>query len=197
MWQPVIDLLSSPWAYGIVLGIAALDAVFPLVPSETVAITAGVLAGVGELSLGPVIAAAAAGAFLGDASSYTLGRTVGRPAQRRLFRGERARRALGWAERMLAERGGYLIVVARFVPGGRTATTFTAGLVRFRGAVFAAFAAIAAICWASYAVLLGYLGGRAFEQRPLLALGVALGIALAVTVVVEGWRHLRSGRLRR
>jgi membrane-associated protein len=34
---------------------------------------------------------------------------------------------LGWAEKQLDKRGGAIIVVARFVPGGRTATTFVAG----------------------------------------------------------------------
>ncbi|HET7044803.1 MAG TPA: DedA family protein [Gaiellaceae bacterium] len=194
MWEPVMELLTSPWAYAIVLGIAALDAVFPLVPSESVAITAGVLAGVGDLDLQPAIAAAAVGAFAGDSTSYALGRKVGGPARRRLFHGERATRALAWAEGMLEKRGGYLIVVARFVPGGRTATTFTAGMVRFPAPKFLGFAALAAICWASYAVLLGYLGGRAFEEQPLLALGVALAIAFAVTLVVEGFRHLRRTR---
>jgi membrane protein DedA with SNARE-associated domain len=187
----LFDLLSSPWAYAIVLGIAALDAVFPAVPSESLAITAGVLSGVGKLHVAPTIAAAAIGAFVGDTTSYVLGRTVGRRARGRLFRGKRAERALGWAERTLEERGGYLIVVARFIPGGRTATTFTAGMVRFPAWRFVGFAALAAIGWATYAVMLGYLGGRIFEQSPLLALGVALGIAVTITAVVEAVRRFR------
>jgi membrane-associated protein len=191
VFQFLFDLLSSPWAYAIVLGIAALDAVFPAVPSESLAITAGVLSGVGKLHLAPSIAAAAIGAFLGDSTSYVLGRTLGVRARERLFRGERSQRALGWAERTLDERGGYLIVVARFVPGGRTATTFTAGMVHFPAPRFVGFAGIAAVAWASYAVLLGYLGGRVFEQNPLLALGVALGIAFAITAVVEAVRRFR------
>jgi membrane protein DedA with SNARE-associated domain len=191
VFQFLFDLLSSPWAYAIVLGIAAIDAVFPAVPSESLAITAGVLSGVGKLHLAPSIAAAAIGAFIGDTTSYMIGRTFGRRAQRRLFHGRRATKALEWAERQLGERGGYLIVVARFVPGGRTATTFTAGLVHFPAHRFLAFEAIAATVWACYAVLLGYLGGRAFEQQPILALGVALAIAFGITLLVELGRRLR------
>jgi membrane-associated protein len=187
----LFDLLSSPWAYAIVLGIAALDAVVPAVPSESLAITAGVLAGVGKLHVAPTIAAAAGGAFLGDTTSYVLGRTLGQRVRKRLFRGKRAERGLAWAERMLEQRGGYLIVVARFIPGGRTATTFTAGMVRFPAWRFVGFAAVAAIGWATYAVMLGYLGGRIFEESPLLALGVALGIALGITVAVEAVRRFR------
>jgi membrane protein DedA with SNARE-associated domain len=189
--QALIDLLSTPWSYAVILGIAALDAVVPVVPSETLAITGGVLAGLGELRLGTVIAAAAVGAFLGDSSAYLIGRKVGQPARERLFRGERMRRAIAWAEKQLAERGPYLILIARFVPGGRTATTFTAGTVRYNPTLFFAAAACAAVAWACYAVLLGYYGGRMFERQPLLALGVALAIAFGVTAVVELTRKLR------
>jgi membrane-associated protein len=194
MTQALVDLLSTPWSYAVILGIAALDALVPVVPSETLAITGGVLAGLGDLDLLTVIAAAAIGAFAGDSSAYLLGRTLGRPARERLFRAGRAQRALVWAEKQLAERGPYLILIARFVPGGRTATTFTAGMVGFRAVVFFPIAAVAAVAWACYAVLLGYYGGRIFEDRPLLALAVALGIAFAVTAVVELTRRLRRRR---
>jgi membrane-associated protein len=130
MTQALIDLLSTPWSYAVVLGIAALDALVPIVPSETLAITGGVLAGLGELTLGTVIAAAAPGAFVGDSSAYLLGRRIGQPARERLFKGERPRRALAWAEEQLAERGPYLILVARFVPGGRGVVELTRKLRR-------------------------------------------------------------------
>lgn len=191
MTHQLIDLLSTPWSYAVILGIAALDALVPVVPSETLAITGGVLAGLGELHLGTVIAAAALGAFIGDSSAYLIGRKVGRPARERLFRGERMRRALAWAERQLAERGPYLIVIARFIPGGRTATTFTAGTVHYRAAFFFPAAAGAAVAWACYAVLLGYYGGRVFEERPFLALGIALAIAFGIAAAVELTRKLR------
>ena len=77
---------ASPWTYAVILVVAALDAVLPLVPSETAVISAGVLAGAGDLSLGLVIAAGAAGAFAGDSSAYWLGRRFDRRLERRLFR---------------------------------------------------------------------------------------------------------------
>jgi membrane protein DedA with SNARE-associated domain len=101
------------------------------------------------------------------------------------------RRALAWAEKQLAERGPYLILIARFVPGGRTATTFTAGTVHYKAALFFTAAAVAAVALASYAVLLGYYGGRVFEEHPFLALGVALTIAFGIAAAVELTRKLR------
>jgi membrane protein DedA with SNARE-associated domain len=186
-------LWDSPQAYFIVLGLAIGDAVLPVLPSETAVILAGVLCTTGpKLTLSWVIVAAAVGAFIGDNTSYALGRYAGEPVRRRFFNGEKSTRTLDWARRQLAARGGVIIVVSRFVPGGRTATTFTCGLTRYQWRRFALFSGIAAILWALYGSLLGYFGGKAFEDRPLIAVTLALGIAFSIALVVEGIRRLRE-----
>lgn len=193
MFEQFTDLVAhaSGWAYAVVFLLAVIDAVFPVVPSETAVITAGVVAAAGDLSLPLVIPAAAAGAFLGDNLAYAIGRRYGARASRRFFAGEKARRRVVWAKRSLAERGGELITVARFIPGGRTAVTLTAGLTEFPWRRFAAYDAGAAILWAGYGGLLGYFGGRAFEQQAWKGLLLALGIALGVTGSTEVIRWLR------
>jgi membrane protein DedA with SNARE-associated domain len=192
----LVDLLTgSVWAYPLLFGICVGDAVFPALPSETAAIVGGIQAGRGQLTLGWVIALAALGAFVGDNTSYALGRWLGRPVQQRLFSGERAKARLAWAERFLEERGSYVLIVARFVPGGRTATTFTAGLVKLPWLRrFAPYIAIAAVLWGCYTVLLGYLGGRTFRDHPMYALLLAFGIAALVTGVIELVRRTRASR---
>lgn len=188
---------GSPWTYAALLGIAALDAVFPLVPSETAVITAGVIAASGDLILPLVIAVAAAGALLGDNASYGLGHLLGRRRADKVLRGDRGRRSLRWAERTLERRGGLLIVVARFIPAGRTATTFTAGIVRYPWrARFVPFALIGAVFWAAYSGLLGYFGGSTFEKKPWQGLLVALAIAAGIAVLVEAARFVRNRRRR-
>ena len=190
----LIDFLTgSVWTYPILFGICLGDAVFPALPSETAVIVCGIQAARGQLSLGWVIAIAALGAFLGDNTSYCLGRWVGTPVVKRFFSGEVSQRRLDWAKGFLKERGNYVLVVARFIPGGRTATTFTAGLVQLRWSTqFAPFIFVAAILWACYGALLGYLGGRTFENKPIYALLLALGIAAAITVGVEVFRRVRK-----
>jgi membrane-associated protein len=176
---------ASGWAYGILFLLALLDAIVPIVPSETAVITAGVVASAGDLSLSLVAPAAAAGAFVGDNTAYLIGRRFGARATARFFSGEKARKRIEWAEAQLSERGGELIAVGRFIPGGRTAVTLSAGTLRFPWRRFALFDAAAAIGWALYASLLGYFGGRVFEHAAWKGLLLALGIAFAVAGGIE------------
>ena len=185
---------ASGWAYVIVFALAFLDAIVPVVPSETAVITAGVVAAGGDLSLMLVIPAAAAGAFLGDNTAYLIGRRFGERVVRRFFSGEKAQRRLEWAGDQLRERGGELIAIGRFIPGGRTAVTLSAGLLRFRWRRFVVFDALAALAWALYASLLGYFGGKTFEHAAWKGLLLALGIAFGVTAGIELTRWVLKRR---
>ena len=192
MFQSFTDYVSgSPWTYAFLFAVAALDVIFPFVPSETSVILAGVLASTGDLILFAVILVAAAGAVLGDNTGYLIGRTVGPRVVHRFFAGERKKR-IDWAEGQIEERGGYLIVVGRFIPGGRTAVTFACGLLEMRWRRFISFDVFAGLMWASYAALLGYFGGRAFEEQPWKGFIVAFVVALAITGAIELYRWLRK-----
>ena len=189
-------LSSSSWTYALVLSFAAFDALLPFFPSETAAIAAGVLAAAGDLNILLVVAAAAGGAFIGDTSSYVVGRTAGTTAVNRLFGRRGGVERLAWAGRVLETRGSYLIVVGRFVPGGRTAVTLTSGLTRLRVRRFVLAAAVAAALWASFASGLGYLGGTAFEDDPWRGLIAALGLAFGIVLLVELARRIGRPRKR-
>src|SRR3954468_1906727 len=192
MFQSVVDALSgSAWSYGIVFGIAAIDAFFPLVPSEATVIAAGVLAGSGDLHISLVILAGAAGALCGDNVCYWAGRIFGERIAERVFTGKR-RRHYDRAHRLVEDRGAYIILVARFIPLGRTAVTFACGSLDWPWHRFIRFDAIAATAWASYAALLGYFGGKTFEDAPWKGLIVAFALALLVTGAIELIRHLRN-----
>ncbi|WP_242894944.1 DedA family protein [Actinomadura litoris] len=196
----VVDFLhtavTSPWFYLALFAVAALDGFFPVVPSESMVITAGVYAASGRPEPVLVVVLAALGAFTGDHVAYLIGRGSGGRLTRSLRPGTRRHAAFGWARRTMDERGGLILVVARYVPGGRTAVTMTMGVIRYPLRSFTPFAAIAAVSWAVYGTLLGYLGGVAFEDDPIKGVAVGLGLALAVTGVVEGVRFLRHRRAR-
>ena len=98
---------------------------------------------------------------------------------------------LGWAERELTDRGGMLLISGRFIPGGRTATTLTSGIVGYPRARFLGFAAIAGLLWSLYSVGIGMLGGLAFRTEPLLGVAVGIGLALLLGGGIEAARVLR------
>lgn len=180
------------WTYPALVAAVALDSLFPIAPGEAMMITAGVLAANGDLILPLVILAGALGGLLGDNASYWIGATLGRRAERRFFSSSRSRRRLEWARGQLRQRGAVIIVAARFIPGGRTATTFSAGALGMPWPRFVAIDAVAAGLWATYIAMLGYFGGATFEEdlwKPLMAAG-----AVAVLVATAG-ELLRRAKL--
>jgi len=192
--QLTAHVSGSGWTYLFLVVVVALDVLLPLLPSETSVILAGVLAASGDLVLLPVAAAAATGALLGDNAAYAIGRAPGTRLIERLRRGQR-RGTIEWAEGQLRERAGYLIVVARFIPAGRTAVTLTAGSLRMHFVRFLAWDLVAALSWASFATGLGYFGGHAFEDEPWKGFVLAFAIALAITGGVEVLRRARGTRV--
>lgn len=191
------ELMSSWWIYLALFGFAALDGFFPAIPSETLVVTAGVFAATGEPNLYGVMAIAAAGAFLGDHVSYFIGRGAGGRLIDRTKPGTKRHAMTMWARKSLEERGGLVLVVARYVPGGRTAVTLTMGAVRYPLRNFSLFASLAALSWGVYCALVGYIGGKAFEDNPLKGVILGIGLALMVTLIVEVVRHQRRKRLQR
>ena len=185
---------DDPLTYLALLLACGTDVLLPLIPSETMVVAAGVVAADDGLALWLVVLAAAAGAFLGDHVAYLLGRGVGDPAAERLLRGERGRARLAWAERAIDRHGVALILAGRFVPGGRTLSTFAAGTLELPYRRFAPADAVAALLWGAYVALLGYLGGEAFEENVGWALAAALGVAAVVVGAIELWRRVQRRR---
>lgn len=185
------DISRHWWFLLVIVVIALLDSVIPVVPSETCVIIGGVAAAGHHQPLVAVIACAAIGAFIGDNLAYTIGRWASRWFERRAERKPSFGTRLNWAKTQIHERGGLLLITARFIPGGRTILTLSCGITRQPRAWFVGWIAVAAIIWATYASLLGFIGGATFEDNHTAAFLVAFGGALGITVVIEVVRWLR------
>jgi membrane-associated protein len=188
------EVSHSPLTYPVVLTAAGLDVLFPLIPSETIVITAGVLAAQGDLLIWVLVPAVALGAFLGDNLCYWLGRKIGDPVADRLFDDEKGQARLLWAEEALCRRGAILIGMGRFIPGGRTVTTFAAGTLEMPYRQFLAADAFAAALWALYVSMLGYLGGETFKDNLWLPLATSFACAMLVGLGFEVWRRIQGRR---
>ena len=187
--------VTSLASYLIAFALPLLDALLPIVPSETAIITLGVAtAGSTDPRIGVLVVLAAFGAWCGDNFNYLLGRWFGPWVTRRFLSGERGTKQRAWAERSLDHYGWRLIIACRFIPGGRTAVTLTCGLIGYNRRSFMLATAVAAMIWASYAFFIGRLGGHVFESKPWAGLLLALGVVLAISGLVEAFRRLRGRR---
>ena len=186
-----LDRVSSHWWFlVIIVVIAFLDSVIPVVPSETCVIIGGVAASQGTPE--PADRHRHRGArrlprrqrripdrHAGQCSVSTAEPNGGRGSPRR-WRGPVSRSI---------ERGGLLLITARFIPGGRTALTLSCGITRQRRAWFMRWVVVATVIWASYAALLGRIGGEAFKDDHTKAFLMAFGLAIATNIAIEVTRH--------
>ena len=109
---------------------------------------------------------------------------------------EKAHRAFDWAETQLEERGSYIIVVARFIPSGAPLSRSPpATRTGCRGTGSSATTSWRALVWATYATMLGYIGGKQFEEQPWKGVLLGLAIAFSVAFSVE-WIRKRARRAR-
>ena len=197
----VIDLSQNPWFLLFLFVVAFLDSVFPIVPSEFSVIAGGVASGSGMLiddqrvlSIVLVIVLAAVGAYGGDSLAYAVGSRSDKLVRKIFFRGDKGEKRLFATGEQIRKRGGLLLITARFIPGGRTAMTFSCGLTgQPFWAWFSRWDLLATTLWASYAGLLGFFFGTAVED-PTNALWIAFGFALSVTVLIEAGRWIIDRR---
>lgn len=187
-----LDVLAdlAALAYLVIFALAAFDVVVPILPSETAVILGGVLAWQGRLYLPLALIAAAVGAILGDHISYGIGRgsqRFRRVADRRSLNrnASRVERLEAWAAHRLELHGPIVLVVARFIPGGRTASTFASGRLHYPLTSFTVVTVVAGILWAAFGTALGYIGGTTFEDNTLLATGLGVAVGTLVAFVIE------------
>jgi membrane-associated protein len=200
----ISELSQNPWFFAILFAVALLDSVVPIVPSEFSVIAGGVASGAGTLidgrpvlSIVLVIICGATGAYVGDSLAYWIGHRSDKILKRIFFRGEKGDDRLFATGEQIRKRGGLLLITARFIPGGRTAMTFSCGLTGQPFLTwFTRWDLLATTLWASYAGLLGYFVASAIENQTT-ALWLAFGFALGFTLLIELGRWLfnraRSG----
>ncbi|MBM7492696.1 membrane protein DedA with SNARE-associated domain [Micromonospora luteifusca] len=188
-------VMTSPLLYPLLAGLSSLDGVVPMIPSEAAVLAAGVFAHTGTPSLSLVVAATALGVFIGDHLAYGLSRSVFGP--RLINRSQHVSQTVAAAGQQLNSRAGLLIVTSRFLPGGRVTMNAACGTARLPLSRFSPASAIAALAWAAYTAGLGFLGGEAFVENPLLGLAVGLGLSLAFGGAIKLTRRRTTRRMAR
>src|SRR5208283_2006144 len=181
----------ATYGYLAIFAIVGLESAGIPMPGETALVAGAILAGEGKLNLYGVIAAAAAGAIIGDNCGYWVGREFGFPLAYRFGRYVRLdERRLKLGQYLFLRHGGKIVFFGRFVAVLRAFAAFLAGVNRYNWEEFFLFNAAGGIVWASIFGFGGFWLGRAFEHyaRPV---GVAALIAAVIGSVLAA-RFIRS-----
>jgi membrane protein DedA with SNARE-associated domain len=176
--------LVADYGYVAVFVLVALESAGVPMPGETALVSAAVLAGRGDLSIGLVIACAAAAAILGDNAGYWVGREFGFPLiyhYGRYIRVDEGR--LKVAQYLFQRHGGKIVFFGRFVAILRAFAAFLAGVNHLSWMRFLVFNALGGVAWATIFGLGGYFLGVAFEHyaRPV---GVAALVAAVIGAII-------------
>jgi membrane-associated protein len=186
--------MSVPDSVTAALGLVFLVGFVPLLPTEPVLISCGVLAASGKLPLQWVILTAIASCVLADLVNYGIGRRIGEPAIAKFAHRRTPSAVLDWIKERLARNAEPILIAGRWLPGGGTIGAVLCGSLRFPVRRFALASMIGCTLWCLYATLLGYLGGSLASDDIPLALAVSLGIAAVLSLPAS--MFLRAQRRR-
>lgn len=147
--EQLIDFLSGfdgSLAYMSVFGILLACGLGLPIPEDITLIAAGILAGLGNISLTGALIVGFVGVLAGDAALFFFGRFYGRHVMRWplfswLFTPERVR----LAEERLHRNSHFICFTARFLPGLRAPIFLTAGILRVSPITFFLLDGLAAL----------------------------------------------------
>jgi membrane protein DedA with SNARE-associated domain len=205
--DPLISFVSAhAWLAYLTLFLAALLEAVPIVgsviPGSTIILALSALVPGGELRIELVLAAAVAGALLGDGTAFWIGHR----AQREILNAWPMANYPGvvaQSEAFFHRWGALAVFFARFVPPIRAFVPLTAGALGMPPLRFYPVNAAAILLWAPAHVLPGVLAVSALERYGgWLGIGgtakhywmpLVIGGALILALVVWAFRRLHGG----
>ncbi|MFC8302838.1 DedA family protein [Specibacter sp. NPDC057265] len=173
---------AGSWVYMVGGIFVMLSAVLPPVPSTTVFVGLGAVAGF-DHGLSPLmlVLAMMGGAVAGDLLTYWGTRKVG-GSRWGSTRGSRRKRAMDSAARRLKERPYMFMLTSRFIPLGRLSSNVAATVAGYQLKAFATYSVASAALWSVYSVGIGMLT----QQWPNLSTQLAVVAAIVFSIVL-GW----------
>jgi membrane protein DedA with SNARE-associated domain len=192
----------SDWVVGLidrggylaVFALMLLETIFPPIPSEVILPVAGMRAADGPLGLAGVIAAASAGAMVGNFIWYLVARAIGLDRFRSFIERYGRWLTLDWydiekVQRLFGRFGAGLVFVGRMLPTVRTFVSVPAGLVDMHLARFLIWSTIGTALWSGALATAGYILEREFQAIERVA-GPATSIIVVAIALWYVWRQL-------
>jgi undecaprenyl-diphosphatase len=200
--QSLLEDLSNAlgaWTYLIVGAFAFAETgafVGLVVPGETVMLLGGAVAGQGAIDIYLLIAIAWFSAWLGDTTSFFIGRRLGREFV--LKNGPRfgiGHERFEKVEDYFARHGGKTIFIGRFISLVRAFAPFIAGSSGMRYRAFVPYSILGTGLWASAHILIGYFFSRSIDTAAKYAGRGAFLLATLIVVVVGAVALVRRFRV--
>jgi membrane protein DedA with SNARE-associated domain len=196
----------ATFGYGGVFILMLLESASLPIPSEVVLPFAGYLVFTGSMNFPAVVLVSTVAGLLGALADYYVALRLGRPIVERLFKWSGAKPDhLVRAERWLDAKGSLTVLVARFIPGMRSAISLPAGALGMKLRTFAAMTAVGSLGWSTLLIYLGYSAGSLWQtvlgrSSPLLTEAVLFAAAIAsasyvVYFLSERWRQRKARSL--
>jgi undecaprenyl-diphosphatase len=164
-----------------------------VVPGETVMLLGGAVAGQGAIDIYLLIAVAWFAAWLGDTTSFFLGRKLGRSFV--LDHGPKvgiSHERFEKVEDYFSRHGGKTIFIGRFISLVRAFAPFIAGSSGMQYRAFVPYSILGTGLWATAHILVGYFFSRSIETAgKYAAKGAFLLATLIVVVVAIVWLYRR------
>lgn len=190
-------------AYLVILGILTICGLGVPIPEDVTLIAAGILAGLGNISLAGALLCGFVGVMIGDSILFFAGRKYGRrifqlPLFSRLFTAER----VALAERRVLRNSKFICFFARFLPGLRSAIFLTAGIMGVRPVVFFSLDGFAALISVPVWVVGGWWFANHldeamnFAKKMQMSLFALIGLAILGYLAVRYWKRKRRRTLR-
>jgi undecaprenyl-diphosphatase len=193
-----ISHLVASYGYLFLFLFVAVESFGIPLPGETALVTAAAYAALGRLDIRFVIAAAAAGAIVGDNAGYWLGRKGG------LAFVHRFGRHVGLDETKLTRvhafyerHGAKTVFIGRFIALVRSWTAMLAGAGHMPYLRFTLFNILGGVAWTSLFAALGYGFGHNLPSLERYAGQLTLALVLLVALGVAIWLGARWFRANR
>ena len=174
--------LASFWVYLIGAIFVTGSALIPPIPSTTVFVGLGAVAGLdGGPNAGFLVLAMMVGAVAGDVATFGVMRLFGN-TRWGSKRGPRRQRAVDSGTRRLRERPYMFMLTSRFIPLGRLSSNMAATIAGYPLRAFVVFSLVSAGIWSLYSVGIGILT----QFWPNVSTQLAVLVAIAASIVL-GW----------
>jgi membrane protein DedA with SNARE-associated domain len=188
--QEAFQYLSSIdplYVYGLVLGLALVENLFPPSPSDVMIVAAGTLVGMGHISFIPTLLCATAGSTIGFLIMYKVGDWFGdnilEQGKLKFLPIEQVHRV----ERWFTKYGYMIIVINRFLTGTRAVVSFFAGMSELKLLPTTVLCFVSALFWNCILVLSGYYLGQNWDRISLYITTYSQIVTTIVVLLVLVW----------